>query len=123
MAKNLVSHAVKSSSQVSAEEVTGYIKYWFRTKEFICFVLDSKTFQVNFFKDHCKIILNREKDFLYFISSERKILFTTFTKLLSDGITKELFNWLKRLSETVIPSVQAALVKDVGDELIPVEVK
>jgi len=123
MAKNLVSHAVKPVGQVSAEEVTGYIKYWFRSTEYICFVLNSKTFQVNFFNDHCKLILNREKDFLYFISKERKIVSTTFTRLLSEGITKELYNYLKRLCETVIPSIQAALILNIEEELIPVVVK
>lgn len=80
---------------------------WLRTKSAIALLMSDGTFQLNFFRDHTKIIICSSATSVCFIDKSRKAHIYRLNHLLKKGCSKGLYMRLK-YAKTVLDQIQKA---------------
>ncbi|KAF7488908.1 Serine/threonine-protein kinase PLK1 [Sarcoptes scabiei] len=78
-----------------------YINFWFRTNSAIIFHLTNGTVQINFFKDHIKLILCPHMAAVTYVNENGNFKAYKFSLLEQYGVNSDLFQRLKYAKEVI----------------------
>ncbi|XP_027196257.2 serine/threonine-protein kinase polo [Dermatophagoides pteronyssinus] len=88
-----------------------YINIWFRTNSAIVFHLTNGTVQINYFKDHIKLILCPHMAAVTYVNETGDFRAYKFSLLEEHGVNSELLNRLKYAKEVLVHLQKKALKK------------